>query len=118
MGRAPWPVIWAGLATVLLFGLAVAPLRAIAQGGEPIRVLSGETENHFPDGLTFHLHAEADQPLVRIDVYYRTRGSGSTARQPVDLQPGKEVVASYTWDTSRITVAPSSPVTFYWVLQG
>jgi len=117
LGRDLLPAIWAGLAIALLFCLAVAPPRALAQGREPIRVLSSETENHFPDGLTFHLHADADQPLVRIDVYYRTQGGGSTARQPVEFEPGKEVVASYTWDTSRTTVVPSSPVTFYWKLQ-
>ena len=31
-------------------------------------------------------------------------------RQPVELEPGQEVSASTTWDTSRITVAPSAPV--------
>jgi hypothetical protein len=92
------------------------PLEALAQGAEPIRVLATDNGNDYPNGLTFHIRAEADQPIVQIEVYYRIQGGGSTTRQPVTFEPGTTVLAAYTWDTSRITVAPSSPVIYYWKL--
>ena len=109
--------IWAGLTIVLLLLVFIAPLETLAQDKEPIRVLATDTRNNYPDGLIFTLQAEADHPLARIEVYYRTQGGGSTTRQPVEIEPGQEVLASATWDTSRITVAPSTPVIAYWKLE-
>lgn len=107
----------AGLAIAWLLLVSIVPPDAVAQSKEPIRVLKTDIKNDYPEGLTFDIHVEADRPLVRIDVYYRTQGGGSTTRQPVDFETSKEVSASYTWDTSRITVAPSSPVIVYWKLE-
>jgi hypothetical protein len=106
--------LWVALAFAL--PLFRAPHDALAQATEPIRVLETAAQNDYPNGLTFTLHAEADRPLAQIEVYYRTQGSGSTTRQPVAFEPGQEVLALYTWDTSRITVAPSTPVIVYWKL--
>ncbi len=97
--------------------LVINPHGATAQGNPPIRIVAITIDNNYPDGLTFHIHAEADSPITNIMLYYKDQGDISTTRQPVEFESGTEVIASYTWDTSRITVAPSSPVFFYWVLE-
>ncbi len=97
--------------------LAIIPHEAAAQENPPIRVLSINIENDYPDSLTFHIHAEADSPIINIILYYKDQGDISTTRQPVEFESGTEVIASFTWGTSRITVAPSSPIFFYWVLE-
>ena len=90
---------------------------AAAQETPPIRVISISVENNYPDSLTFHIHAKADSPITSIMLYYKEQGDISTTRQPLEFESGNEVITSYTWDTSRFTVAPSSPIFFYWALK-
>jgi hypothetical protein len=97
--------------------LAINPHEASAQETPPIRVISIDIENNYPDGLTFHIRAVADSPITNIMLYYKDQGDISTTRQPVEFEPSTEVITSYTWDTSRITVAPSSPIFFHWDLE-
>jgi hypothetical protein len=93
------------------------PRTTMAQGSQPIRVLFTDIENDYPNGLTFRIGVESDHSVIKATLYYRTQGSSSTSIQPIDVEPGTEVTATYTWDTSRITVAPSSPILYHWVLQ-
>jgi hypothetical protein len=102
-----------GFAAILVINLQ----HVTAQSDPPIRVISTDTENDFPDGLTFGIYVEADFPIADIQLYYREQGNISTARQPVEFEPDTEVRASYTWDTSQITVAPSTPIFFYWEVE-
>ncbi|GAB4523418.1 MAG: hypothetical protein Fur0018_06210 [Anaerolineales bacterium] len=97
------------LTFVLPWGLPV-PARAQAAP----RILESSTENHFPDGLTFHIVAEADAPIEKIFLFYRQQGDIGTTRQALNFEPGTHVEAAYTWDTSRFTVPPSAPVLFSW----
>jgi hypothetical protein len=97
--------------------LVINPHEAAAQENPPIRVVAITIDNNYPDSLTFHIHAVADFPIKNIMLYYKDQGDISTTRQPVEFESGTEVVASFTWDTSRITVAPSSPIFFNWVLE-
>ncbi len=96
--------------------LVLNPHETAAQENPPIRILSINIENDYPDGLTFRIHAEADSPISNIMLYFKEQGDISTTRQPVEFVSGTEVITSFTWDTSRITVAPSSPIFFYWIL--
>ena len=102
---------------VLAALLVINPHEAAAQENPPIRVVAITIDNNYPDSLTFHIHAVADFPIKNIMLYYKDQGDISTTRQPVEFESGTEVVASFTWDTSRITVAPSSPIFFNWVLE-
>ena len=97
--------------------LIIDPLEAAAQENPPLRVISINIENDYPEGLTFRIHAEADSPITNIMLYFKEQGDISTTRQPVEFESGTEVITSFTWDTSRITVAPSSPIFFYWILE-
>lgn len=84
---------------------------------DPIRVLSSEVENDYPDSLTFNLIAEADTNIVGVDLFYWTLGGESPTWERLEITPATHVEVTYTWDTSRITVAPSTQVFFYWELE-
>ena len=103
------------LATTVILGVNLHD--AAAQETPPIRVISINLENNFPDSLEFRIHAEADSPIKNLTLYFKEQGDISTTRQPIDFESGTEVNTSFTWDTSQITVAPSSPVFFHWVLK-
>ncbi len=104
----------------LLLAVALAQtawMAVWAEDGSPLRVTSQTTENHFPDGLTFRLTAESADPIVKIRLYYHLLGDPSTTRVEPDFSPATQVTTAYTWDTSQITVPPSAPVEYYWVLE-
>ena len=108
---------YTALATIFIFiPLLILPLAARAQT-TPIRVLETSTDNNFPDGLTFTITAAADQPIVRAKLFFRSTGSISTNSQPVDITTGTQITAEYTWDTSRVTGPPSTPIEYYWQLE-
>ena len=85
-----------------------------AQEGNTIQVISSDVENNFPDSLTFHIFVQSEKPITRIKLYYRLQGDISPQSQPLDFDPAESVNTSYTWDTSKITVAPSAPIIYYW----
>jgi hypothetical protein len=99
------------------FGIRAAPIRSVPHQS-PIRVVEKWVVNNFPEALTFGLEVEADEPLVRAELIYRQKGDTSSTRQPVTFESGRRVQLTYTWDTANITVAPSSPVVYYWEVEG
>lgn len=76
-----------------------------------------ETENRYPDALTFRISAESQSPAARVVLYYRTQATEGPTYQPVVVPRTRRLRAEYTWDTSRFTVAPSTPVYYYWRLE-
>ncbi len=98
---------------VLLTLLLLLPAAGRAQGNPP-RILESGAESRFPDAVVFRLTVEADAPIEKIWLYYAMQGDISTTRQAVEFTPSRQVSAEYVWDTSRITVPPSSPVLFSW----
>lgn len=84
---------------------------------EGIEILSNEVENNYPNSITFKVVATSAVPLQRVALYYRFQGQDSHNLEMVSHSSGDEVHASFTWDTERFTVAPSSPIYFYWELQ-
>lgn len=82
-----------------------------------IDIISMEVENNFPDSITFEIVATSEVPLRRVAFFYWLQGQDSRNLETVEFSTGDEIKASYTWDTARITVAPSSLIYFYWELQ-
>lgn len=82
-----------------------------------IRIVAEDIENHYPDGLTFRLTAEAATPIQRVRLNIRVQGTSAPTYQPVEVQPAQRISVEYTWDTSRFTVAPSAPVFYTWKLE-
>ena len=101
------------VALVIIF-ISVPFIEVSAQEGSGVQVLSTEIENDFPDGLTFKISLQSQAPITGIKLYFKARGDLSTQSQPIDFEPGTSVDVSYTWDTSNFTVAPSTPITYYW----
>jgi hypothetical protein len=87
---------------------------ALAQEGGEIQVLETQIENNFPNGLTFKISLQSQNPITGIKLYFKSQGDLSTQSHPVEFETGSEVDVSYTWDTSNFTVAPSTPITYYW----
>jgi hypothetical protein len=94
-----------------------SPAASPASPVAPIQVLSQGIENHFPDELTFRLTAESESAIQHVRLYYRVQGTSATTYQPVDITPARWIMAEYTWDTSRFTVAPSTPIFYSWELE-
>ena len=93
------------------------PVDRSASGAEGIEILSIEVENNFPDSITFEVVATSNVPMRRVALYHRLQGRDSHNLEMVSYSSGDEVHASFTWDTERFTIAPSSPIYFYWELE-
>jgi len=87
---------------------------AVAQDGDVIQVISTDIENDFPNRLIFHINVQSKKPITTIKLYYQLQGSISIHSQPIDFDSAKHVSTSFTWDTSKMTIAPSSPILYYW----
>lgn len=99
---------------LIIISIQHPPKIGLAQEGETIEVISTDIENNFPNGLTFQISVQSEKPITRIKLYYRFQGSISTNSQPIEFDSAEYVNASYTWDTSGRTIAPSTPITYYW----
>jgi hypothetical protein len=72
-------------------------------------------ENNFPNDLSFTVTVESDAgEIISAKLYYVLRNDISTTQQILSLDPAKKVSLSFTWDTSNITVPPSTPVYYFW----
>ncbi len=88
-----------------------------ASNFEGFEFLAFEVENNFPNSIAFYMSASSAQPIRRVNFFYYTQGQDARNLERVEYTSGEKVTASYTWDTERITVAPSTPIYFYWELE-
>lgn len=84
---------------------------------EGFEFLSFEVENNYPDSITFYVSATSDLPVRRVAFFNWLQGQDSRSLERVEFTSGETITASYSWDTERITVAPSTPIYFYWELE-
>jgi hypothetical protein len=85
-------------ALLLLLGLLVC---LPAQAQQTASFTENETELDFPNTLTFSIRVSADEPVTALALEYGTdadRCVRSLGHQPVEIDPGKAVDASWTWD--------------------
>ncbi|TFH35941.1 MAG: hypothetical protein E4G99_06120 [Anaerolineales bacterium] len=82
-----------------------------------IEIVSIDVENNYPNSITFEVVATSKNPLRRVAFFYWLQGQDSRNLETVEFVSGDEITASYTWDTARITVAPSTPIYFSWELE-
>ena len=98
---------------LLLFVLFAGKTAVFAQS--PITFTDEYTENSFPDRLTFNVTATAvEGEIVSAKLYYAVRNAVSTSQQRIDVEPANSVDLRYEWDTSDITMPPSTAVFYYW----
>ncbi len=82
-----------------------------------IRIVSSNIVNEYPNGLTFEITAESANPVQDITLFYRLRSTESVTMESVEFQQAEQITASFLWDTSRFTVAPSSTIFYYWEIE-
>lgn len=99
--------------------LSISPVTCVAQG--EITVISSDAEAQFPSAITFHLEAEAATEIAGVDLEYRLsrqRLSAVSCRVDVDFDPGKLVVASWTWDMLDTGgLPPGAEVDYWWLIE-
>ena len=106
-----------GLFFLFLFAsLMIGSESALAEEG--VTFAPTQVTIDFPNSITFESKAvSSGAEIVKAQfVYYLDRygASDSTTRENLDIQPGKEVVLRYEWDTHDLTVIPWSPIVYRW----
>ena len=102
--------------SLVLISLALGAGVVWAQSG--VQFSETETSIDFPNSISFSSHVQSSgSDIVKAQfVYYLDRlgASDSTTRENLDIEPGPNIDLHYTWDTSKTTVLPWSPIVFYW----
>ncbi|MDI3338915.1 MAG: peptidase MA family metallohydrolase [Sphaerobacter sp.] len=104
------------LALLLALLALAAPVLPQSTGAAPLTVHANRAEPDFPNGITFHLHADAPQPVVRLELRYYPAHSLVTrvARPPA---PGdRRVEVSHTVELRLTYLPPGVDVHYRWRL--
>jgi len=107
-----------GRIVCLLVFLSLTLLVAIpAAADNPIVVTDSRTIGEFPQALIFQLSAtDSAADITKIELHFRLRGETSTEVGRPEFTPGRQVQATYRWQTDKMQVPPGAPVVFYWVI--
>ena len=106
------------LAIILSLIVLLAPAHATAAGD--IKLIKSSTDNQFPDLLTFNVRAESPAQIDRIRLRYevdKMTYAPSFAEAWPDIQPGKDVSASWSWDMRKGSLPPGAKITYWWVIE-
>jgi len=104
---------------LLLLLICVTPSTVFAAAGD-IKLLKSNTEADFPNSLTFNVRAESTSPITRIRLRYevdKMTYAPAFAEAWPDIQPGKDVSASWSWDMRKGILPPGARVTYWWVIE-
>ena len=85
-------------ALLLVLGLLIC---LPAQAQETASFANNEIELDFPNTLTFSINVSSEETVTALALEYGTDADScvrSLARQPVEVDPGKEAKAEWTWD--------------------
>ena len=100
---------------VVLLPAAIWFTSTYADGG--IRVVSQSLENRFPKELVFRLHAEGDQEIRKIALYYHVGNSKSTSYAYPRFTPGTRAEAEYSLRNDGRGIVPGSELSYYYVIE-
>ena len=106
------------LIIILSLIVLLTPARAAAAGD--IKLLKSATEIEFPNLLTFNVSAEGPAQITRIRLRYevdKITYAPSFAEAWPDIQPGKNVSASWSWDMRMGSLPPGAKITYWWVIE-
>jgi hypothetical protein len=103
------------MATMVALFSAVAPPVAAQT---PIRILSMDVSNRFPDGLTFTLSALADADITQIRLRYTVAPDGAAAFGQPTFDRGPQVHTSFDLKSGNQNyMPPGAEITWYWEIQ-
>jgi len=100
----------------LVLVCALLPLGAYTQGGSAgaITVSDNQATVRFAQDVQFSLVARSDATVREVILFFRPSDSIVTTRAYPQMEPAKEVKASYTWELDAGAVAPGTEITYYW----
>ena len=91
---------------------------AVFAAGDNIRVLSSESEVHFPGGVIFNLEVEGEVDIVEVRLYYRVSPSGRWLYTYPDLTPSRRVETSFNLNISGISyLPPGTQMEYYYTVR-
>ena len=108
--------------TILLMIISLAALLTPARtaAADEIKLVRSSTENQFPNLLTFNIRAESPTPVSRIRLRYevdKMTYAPAFAEAWPDIQQGKDVLATWTWDMRKGSLPPGAKITYWWVIE-
>jgi hypothetical protein len=99
-----------------LLPLSYAQAGSLQQVG--LSIQRNEIELNFPNGLTFHLEADAPGEAQKVYLNYGTNGRSclqGISRQAIDIEVGTEIAASWEWDfIQRGSLPPGVEIWWEW----
>ncbi|MCX6001936.1 MAG: peptidase MA family metallohydrolase [Chloroflexi bacterium] len=104
----------------IILSLIVLSAPAHATAASDIKLIKSSTDNQFPDLLTFNVRAESPARIDRIRLRYevdKMTYAPSFAEAWPDIQPGKDVSASWSWDMRKGSLPPGAKITYWWVIE-
>lgn len=81
---------------------------------EMINIVSSNVINEYPNSLTFEIVVESENQIQDVILFYRSRSNESLTMESVEFEQSDQIITSFVWDTSRFTIAPSSPILYFW----
>jgi hypothetical protein len=95
------------------------PLPTAAAPAATVEIISQGTESHFPEDLTFTLHARSDEGDITAARVYVEPGWTEPSRllRATDFAPASEVELTAVWDTTAETIPPFLALRYYWELE-
>ena len=105
---------------LIILSLIVLLIPAHATAAGEIKLVKSSSENEFPNLLTFNVRAESPAPINRIRLRYevdKITYAPSFAEAWPDIQPGKNVSASWAWDMRKGSLPPGAKITYWWVIE-
>jgi hypothetical protein len=106
------------LPALLLIIMLLAPARVA--GASDLRLVSSSTKADFPNLLAFNMSAESPGTITRVRLRYevdKVTYAPSFAEAWPDIEPGKSVSASWTWDMRKGSLPPGAKITYWWIVE-
>lgn len=113
---APHPARVLACVCALLLTLLVSlhtPTRAAAADGDPL-IGSSDATAAAPTGITFALTAASDEPITRVELFWRAAAQQEYRLVRVDAPTQNEVAVTYSLDTRLNYIPPGIDVHWLW----
>jgi hypothetical protein len=117
----PWRthahILLVSLFIALLAGVVSLSLSSPARAQDAgLSVHDQSVEINFPDGITFNLDAETDEPVERVELRYQPVYSDVSRAERPEFEPGTSISTSFDLDLRTRYLAPGIDVRYRWVI--
>lgn len=106
-----------GLVAVLV-ALATLALASQPAAAQSVSLTDGGVTNDFPDGLTFDVSVESEQPVESLRLRYRVLPDGSAASGVPDFEPGTSFSTTFTLGGGDLYLPPGTRIEYHWEAEG